>query len=346
MIVYMVISVFVIAYLSAQTSQAQLVDSVLSAKNSNPKAIRSGEASRPCAQTTVPDSVPETVTTAAIRPENEEFPEPKDNLLYFSMLERSAIKSARHQRKFLARKDLVSATFDRKVRFRSDLDVYAAIVISPVFAFLHIWKCGGSSVVKMSPNNFQVSLSDPGVQERKWVGTVRDPIDRFLSAWAECGFRLMGEKLEGDEEKKMDPPTVVTWIHGEYDFRVRAFLNEVKQFTFPEPRLSCHTHAHPQANSMMNSHGRIDSHIKMVGDLSELTTVLEIAEFTEYDGDATDRIAANNSIKSGLFPARRQDLKDETLLELCEYYALDYYLFDFDPPEICVQPGGPLARNL
>lgn len=262
---------------------------------------------------------------------------------YSQLLERSAVKSASHQRKFLARRHLMFADFDDKMLFQSDLSDFAAIVISPDFAFLHIWKCGGSTVTSMLPGVDQVSLNNMDVQERSWVTTVRDPIDRFLSAWAECGYRQLDNNWTGEYDK-LNHPSVLDWIHGEYDFRVRAFLNEVKQYTYPAPILSCHTHAHPQANAMMNTGRRIDDRIKIVGDLEELTTVLDLANFEDTKEGIRDRTAATNQIKTGLFPKKREDLKDDTLLELCEYYALDYYLFDFEPPLICVQPGGPLAR--
>lgn len=270
----------------------------------------------------------------------ELFPEPSDNTYYSQMVQRSADKSARHQQKFLARKHQVVDDFNRTVRYQSDLGAYAAVILSESFAFLHVWKCGGSTVVALLGD--QVSLNDTDVQDRQWVGFVRDPIDRFLSAWAECGFRQLDE-AENGEYQKLEHHTVLNWISGEYDFRVRAFLYEVKDFTFPEPKLTCYTHAHPQANSMMNRQGEIDDHVAIIGDLKELPSVLEIAGFDGFQEGTNDRSAAFNKIKMDLFPARRDLLQDTTVLELCEFYALDYYLFDFDPPEICVRPGGPLA---
>lgn len=278
------------------------------------------------------------------------LPEPLNDKYYTQLVEKSASKSASHQRKFLARKDRVPTDFEHTSLFQSDLSDYAAMVVSPTLAFLHIWKCGGTTVANwvgkvydLQDSEIQKPLAGLEIQKRKWVTTVRDPIDRFLSAWAECGFRELNNEETG-EYSKLGHHSVLHWTEGEYDFRVRAFLNELKAFTFPEPQSSCHTHAHPQANSMMDGNGKIDSHIVMVGDLAEIGSVMEIAAMSEFAVEQTARNAADNKIKSEYFPPKRNELRDATMLELCAYYALDYYLFDFEAPEICVQAGGPLER--
>jgi len=46
------------------------------------------------------------------------------------------------------------------------------------------------------------------------------------------------------------------------------------------------------------------------------------------------------------FPSRRDLLSEETILELCEFYAIDYFLFDFEPPAICLREGGSLVDIL
>jgi hypothetical protein len=271
----------------------------------------------------------------------EAFPIPLDNAYYHRMIEVSAERSSQHQRKFLARKGRIISQFPRPVRFQSQLDEYAAIIISDEFAFLHVWKCGGTTIAALVGDT-QWRLNATEVQKREWVAFVRDPIDRFLSAWAECGFRQMQHEIQLEV---MQHHTVLNWLDADYDFRVRAFLNEVRDFTFPEPEMSCHTHAHPQANFMIDENGRLDDHVTMVGDLSEMRPVLvDIVGFQNFSEEVKGRDSSSNTIKTEKFPAQRELLHDQTLLELCEFYAIDYFLFDFDPPAVCVAPGGPLAR--
>lgn len=268
-----------------------------------------------------------------------EFPPPENDPYFDQLIEKGSMRSVDHHRKFLARKSRISSQFGSKVRFQSQPGEYAAIVVSQQFAFLHIWKCGGTTMAGLTDGH-QSSLIEPWIQRREWVAFVRDPIDRFLSGWAECGFRQYEGTLSfgGFEEH-----STLNWLDDTYDFRVRAFLHEVQDFTFPDVWMSCHTHAHPQANFMINENGHIDHHVTLVGDLGEMRSVLEIAGFHNYTDTVKGRDSSANSVKAEYFPSRRDLLQNETLLELCEFLALDYFLFDFEPPEICIQPGGPLA---
>jgi hypothetical protein len=337
LIVYMVLSLLVVLYIS---SQALLV--VLYSSSQATTVFVAEEVSTSIMSLRASANGNGNGTPLPPPIVKEVFPVPQNNVYYDQMEERAAGLSLLHQRKFLARKDRIVSEFDWLVRFQSKLDRYAAIIISDKFSFLHVWKCGGTTVADIVGAE-QWGLNETAIQQREWVAVVRDPIDRFLSAWAECGFRQM---KESPEYKPLSTHTVLNWLDGEYDFRVRAFLNEVREFTFPDPELSCHTHAHPQTNFMINSKGEIDNHVKMVGDLSELRPVLEIAGVQNVPLEQKGhRDASSNTVKGEKFPARRHLLQDQTLLELCKFYAMDYYLFEFEPPAVCLQsPGGPLLR--
>lgn len=167
--------------------------------------------------------------------QKREFPVPEDE--YFDRLvDQGSLRSSYHQRKFLARKSRISSEFEARVRFQTQPQQYAAVVISPQFAFLHIWKNGGTTIVDLVGGK-QSYLSEEWIQNRQWVAFVRDPIDRFLSAWAECGFRQYeGEISLGGFESH----STLNWLDEEYDFRARAFLHEVIDFTFPDLTVSCH----------------------------------------------------------------------------------------------------------
>jgi hypothetical protein len=256
--------------------------------------------------------------------------------IYEKMSVMGASRSMDHYRKFIARKEQVPERFHKASRYQPVVKKYAAIKVSKHFALLHIWKCGGTTVEYLTSGE-QMHLDKLGIQKRQWLALLRDPIERFLSAWAECGVRLYeGEiNFKGGEKHSS-----LKWLEGEYDFRVRAFLREVKGYL--PPSRSCHTHAFPQANYMLNSTGHIDEHVRFVGDLSEMRMNLQIAGLRLGQADAVGRDADENLVKKYYFPSQQQLLSDETLLELCEFYSMDYFLFDFTPPEICVQPGGPL----
>lgn len=248
-------------------------------------------------------------------------------------------RSMKHQEKFMARRSEIRSLFPMDTLYQPITSRYAAVVVSDSFAFLHIWKCGGTTVVDLTPEEHdQLELNDKQIQERKWFALVRDPIDRYISAWAECGMRLYnGEDTYDGYEKQ----SALNFLDDDYDFRLRAWLDEVKQFT--PPAQFCHTHAFPQANFMLNSEGKIDDHLAFVGDLSELMGNLQLAG-TELKPDAVGvgRDSSQDTVKMSYFAKQRELLSEETLLALCSFYAIDYFLFDFDPPEVCVYDGGPL----
>lgn len=272
-------------------------------------------------------------------PCHENDHEKDDDIYYEKMRSMNLYRSMEHQKKFLTKRDQVASVFEIGDRFHPKVQRYAAIPISPNFAFLHVWKCGGTTVENVT-GTVQLKLEDNEIQVRQWLALVRDPIDRFLSAWAECGARLYrGEITFGGFENA----SVLNDLEDDdYDFRIQSWLHEIKAFL--PPARSCHTHAFPQANFMLNGNGTIDEHIAIVGDLSEIAANLEIAGVSLGMGDIVGRDANEDEVKQMYFPAHRDQLSKETILALCDFYAMDYFLFDFEPPESCTRKGGPLAR--
>ena len=187
-----------------------------------------------------------TKTQGGSATQKEKFPEPTDDPYFGRLVAQGSLRSSDHQRKFLARKSQVPAQFESRTRFQSQPGEYAAVVLSNAFAFLHIWKCGGTTIVDLTGSPQQWSLNEKMIQNRKWLAYVRDPINRFLSAWAECGYRQFHGTISfgGFEEH-----STLNWLDDNYDFRVRAFLREVQDFIFPNIWMSCHTHAHPQVRN-------------------------------------------------------------------------------------------------
>ncbi len=268
----------------------------------------------------------------------ENFPVPVDDIYYDQLSAFGGNRSMYHHRKFLARRVQVAIVFDESDRYQPIVKKYAAVKLSNDFAFLHIWKCGGTTVEYLTDET-QLPLGHQEIQKRKWLALLRDPIDRFLSAWAECGVRLYEREINFKGHERYSS---LNWLEEDYDFRVRAFLREIRDYLPPER--SCHTHAFPQTNFMLNSTGHIDDHIRFVGDLTEMRIALQIAGLRLGQSDLVRRDAGDDLVKSYYFQARRELLSRDTILELCEFYAIDYFLFDFDPPAICMEPDGPLER--
>jgi hypothetical protein len=201
------------------------------------------------------------------------------------------------------------------------------------FGFLHVWKCGGTTVEALTGSSQLLLQSNEG-QARQGLALVQDPIDRFLSAWAQCGVRLCERRIKFIRDTTYSS---LNWRHEEYDYCVRAFLLEVQPFC---PLRSCTRLSTSQFHDRSIEN---NCHVVFVGELSEMRQGLGIAGFQMGTKHLVERDAGQNMVKSLYFPSDRNLLSRSTLLELCEFLALDYFLFDFVPPTIWVEDGAPLA---
>lgn len=236
-------------------------------------------------------------------------------------------RSAAQQLKFLAKKDAMMHLFSKEDRFHTQFDKYGGIVLSPRFAFLHIFKCGGTTLESMGAKSMRLPVLEEVETIKLWVTVVRDPIDHFLSGWGECGDR-----------GQIDNPVP---LNKPYDVRIRAWLEEVRSKR--TATLTCSMHSNPQVSYMVNREGEFHPKLAAVGDLSEFKDFsIHIGHFDKWQDGVIGRDSTTNEVKKNDYPKHRELLSDTTLLELCEFLKLDYYLLDFEPPAICTKEGGPL----
>jgi len=148
-----------------------------------------------------------------------------------------------------------------------------------------------------------------------------------------------------------------------YDYRISDYLLMVK-WEYDRRLCGCSKHSFPQGNFLLD-HSKakgneeppvyaIDPRLRFIGDLSELKGVLDLLlpnfakRFEETPSkpkdhgvndfdQSTANSAADNEIKSKYFSAAtvRKSLSNKTLRLICDFVAIDYYLFDFEIPEAC-----------
>jgi hypothetical protein len=170
----------------------------------------------------------------------------------------------------------------------------------------------------MQTNRGQLHLENPEIAKRKWLTFVRDPIDHFLSGWAECGDRSRNAS------------------NAAYDERIQQWLEETKLETHNILQ-DCPIHSFPQANFMLdaNDNGSAYKQLELVGDLLEMTDVVEIIGFPYDHSLGAGRNSSENWFKQQHYPARKDLISNETMRAICDFVAIDYYLFDFEPPAAC-----------
>lgn len=253
-----------------------------------------------------------------------------------SMEERSLDRSFAHQVKFLEQKDKLADFFPRRQRFSAHTGQFAAVSLTEEFSYLHVWKSGGTTVQLQPGASKQRALQHPDIVDSSLLTFIRDPIDHFLSGWAEASMRI-------HENAETTPPA---WKEEGYSERIDKYLEEVKHAAFHgnkrKAAMSAYTHSFPQANFLIRPMtGGVNEKVQIIGDISEMQQIMDLVGF-DHDPEIHGRNSASNTLKKTHFPVRKELISDEVMLKICKFVAMDYFLFEFDPPAVCAQPGGPL----
>jgi hypothetical protein len=245
--------------------------------------------------------------------------------LPLSVLQQASLEAKRLQ---------LRSIFPSPRRFPVNAAEWAANLVTPEYAYLHIYKNGGTTVAAQTQRG-HVPLAR--VQKHQWFTFVRDPMDHFLSGWSECGHRSrkdrrkrLGLPPDGPmEANEVIPPNLLY----DYDMRVSVWLTEVQ--TKSSKEWHCNMHSFPQVNYMLNRLGMIAPQLQLVGDLRELPGVLRLIGFDFSDEVPSGRNSTADTFLTTYYPRRLDLLSNETLRRLCDYLAIDYYLLDYAKPEAC-----------
>jgi len=219
-------------------------------------------------------------------------------------------------------------------RHSLDTGQWGANQVTKEWAYLHIYKNGGTTVLFQTGRD-HVPVSR--VRTKKWFTVVRDPIHHFLSGWSECGDRSRrGRRIKQGlpptgplEANETIPPNLLY----DYDFRVARWLVEVQSQVMTS--WSCHMHCFPQVNYMLNSRNEISPELQIVGDLGELPAMLDFIGFKFREDIPSGRNATADPFLTKFYPRRTDLLSNETVLKLCDFLAIDYYLLEYPLPEAC-----------
>lgn len=243
--------------------------------------------------------------------------------------------SMKQQERFFSRKKSLNQEFASSPLMFSTAtwkywNRWHALILNGAFAFRHILKTGGTSL-EMQTGSKHVQRKAIG--SRRMVATVRDPLEHFLSGWQECGERFP-EYMEwnqsvGDDDDEKES----------YSRRIQQWLDRTKTMAFRTAqclgKCACAMHSFPQSSFLITKQATIDPKIDLVGDLRELPGLLEIVGFQYNWSLGTGRNASATEFKTKYFARKPHLISDATLKAICEFVAIDYYLFDFELPAGC-----------
>lgn len=243
--------------------------------------------------------------------------------------------SMRQQERFFSRKNSLERDFGSSpLMFSTSTWKYwnrwHALILNERFAFRHIFKTGGSSLEKQTGSKH---VQRKTVGNRRMMATVRDPLEHFLSGWQECGERFP-EYMEWNRSIGEGNGDEIS-----YSRRIQQWLDRTKTMAFRTApclgKCACAMHSFPQSSFLITKKGTVDPKVDLVGDLRELPGLLQIVGFHYNQSLGTGRNASATEFKTRYFPRRPHLIADDTLKAICEFVALDYYLFDFEIPSVC-----------
>ena len=113
------------------------------------------------------------------------------------------------------------------------------------------------------------------IGDRKLLATVRDPLDHFLSGWAECGSRPWVNRACLHQCPNVFTSSIP------YDKKIQNWLSFIQKCSGPGA-CECRVHSMPQANFLFanDDEYEIDPKLDIVGDLKELPGLLELVGFS------------------------------------------------------------------
>ena len=166
-----------------------------------------------------------------------------------------------------------------------------------------------------------------------YITFVRDPIEHFLSGFGECGLR---EKtiLKKDRLTHRFPNP-----KRHYDRMIMEWINYTKATILTQS--GCMKHSFPQANYLMRKengdHNSLFPELVLIAELNELGGILQhVIQLPTYNNSLqAGRNSSGLKYKQDHFPSRIDWMSNDTLKAVCEFVAIDYFLFDYEPPEPC-----------
>ena len=259
-----------------------------------------------------------------------------------SLLSQSALQCASVWRK----KDALPTLFDRERRFDTAPGDFAATVLSDKWAFLHVWANGHKTVIKVAEDQLKETQRRKDfaeIKNRKWMALVQEPIKHFLEGWAMAELKMV-EEVKGRGHDDLASKIIASWEAPDttYDDRVSEFLDRVLAYSTKQTtaQMSPLMHALPQTNFLMDGLGFLHPNLAIIGELNEWKGMMELVGF-QGNPDKT-MLDATPILRAKYFPSRMEGLSRNTIIRLCDFLAMDYYLLSYDAPLVCLQKLGPL----
>merc|ERR1711884_209500 len=234
-----------------------------------------------------------------------------------------------HQTKFLLHANRLSS-IPRKYLFFVNTYPFGSVRLSDEFAYLHIWKSGGTTIEKQS-HYFQDSAK--AAKDLSLVTFIRDPLDHFLSGGAECGYRWHSEKRRNNS---LAENRIFTLKNRPYYKRIQDYLEYVQHHIQLDKKSKysmclktgklitpncwdCARHSYPQFNFLLTQHGTLRKNIKVIGDIREMEPILKELVYFPFDSNATFRNSSEQLLKKKRFAKQPYKIRENTMLQICEF---------------------------
>lgn len=243
------------------------------------------------------------------------------------------------------KKNFLPFYFPRAERFDTNQGDYSAVLLSNSFAFFHIWVNGDRTLIPTVEAHLGVEDAQVGrtteVQSRKWVALVRNPMEHFLQGWALAEIKVVQDARERGHEDLANK-ILAKWEERTLEERLIVFLDQLETYakSSSTAMLSPLMHALPQTNFLMDDTGALHPNLALIADVDDWATVLKFSDFPgPIDENRKEQLS---DLQLKYFATEFYKFSKPTLLRVCEFLAIDYFLLPYEAPSTCLKRRGPL----
>lgn len=274
-------------------------------------------------------------------------------LVFGNMLKENGLTSRHHEKFFKLFDFWKNFTRDER-RYAHGVreEIYSAYIINDYYAFLHIFKCGGTSIhaqifdlniaqgLRIDVKPYAHYAVDEEIMNRTLITFVRDPVDHFLTGWQECELEAFlknnqttGETLQETYDGIIEGRTLNEIIRDSIKSRRLARVIHGRKW---KKWIGCNVHSMSQVSFLVDAKNHeIRPNLKLIGDIHDIKPIFKLIGFEWDDSKRPANRAIDNEIKQKYFSVNKTMLTDETMYDICDYIYMDYCFLDFKPPKAC-----------
>ena len=214
------------------------------------------------------------------------------------------------------------------------------------WTYIHVMKAGGTTAFSQCGfTKLEKEVQRLGPIRAEWMYRtsniftfVRDPVDHFFSGFKQCASESQPTTFPFPKREPARDEHILEWLH------TLGHRNHTNRLRSPLTVFYCFLHSAPQIEFLLfhDDDGVLEHrpsvpstdilpHIKYIGDMSQIEEFFH----RQHLPWRTRGIQLRKHPVKDRMGAIRENVSNETLMEVCRFVAVDYCFFDYEPPAAC-----------